>query len=143
LPVVEVAEQEVEDIRRTVQVLRRLRSLNRTRRRPIWRSAALAALLLVAVTLVPSRPGLEVAAPPFAAALGVGSGPIRLGDLTAWHEPVPATSAIENLERRGAEVWHRTGERLDLVLIVDETFDLEAPEVTGSTRRRGPEGVGQ
>lgn len=127
LPVLEVPEQEVEDIRRTVQAMRQLRVLDRSRRRPVWRSVGLAALLLVAVTLAPTPPTPEVSPPPFTAALGVGAGPTRLGDLTARYERLTARSAIENLEPRGAQVWHRTGDRIDFVLIVDESYELEAP----------------
>jgi len=81
-PAVEVSGDEVEEVRRTVRALRRVRDLERTGSHLVQRAfagAAMAALLLVALLLSPERP--RARAPervPFVGAVGVGSGLIDL-----------------------------------------------------------------
>ena len=86
LPSTTVEKQEVEEIQRTVEAMRRVRILERpwpqrTKRR--LAAGALAATVLVAVLLV-SRTGVEETRPevPFAGAVGVGSGLVNVPEKT-------------------------------------------------------------
>lgn len=82
LPTVEVSAEEVEEVRRTVRALRRVRDLESgwvhlTQR--AFAGTAMAALLLVALLLSPERPQTGVPEPvPFASAVGMGTGLIDL-----------------------------------------------------------------
>lgn len=82
LPAAEVEDAEVDEVRRTIQALRRVRALEATWNRRVRQglaASAFAALLLAAVVLVPHRPQPESSVEvPFAGAVGVGSGLVDL-----------------------------------------------------------------
>lgn len=75
LPEEKIEEEEVEEIRRTVQAVRRVRALEASWSRRGLAAAGLAAMVLIAVVLIPQRPQPQLAEEvPFAGAVGVGSG---------------------------------------------------------------------
>lgn len=79
LPAERIDEREVEEIRRTVQAMRRVRALEASWSRRGLAAGAFAAMVLLAIVLIPERPlqqsHEEV---PFAGAVGVGSGLVNV-----------------------------------------------------------------
>jgi len=82
LPAAEVGDEEIDQVRQTVEALRRTRAIEGTETSKVPRRlmlGAIAATLLIAVTLIPQRRSPERSASvPFAGAVGVGSGLVRI-----------------------------------------------------------------
>ena len=104
LPAAEVSDDEIAAVRQTVETLRRARALeglagSKVPRRLIL--GAMAATLLIAVTLIPQpRSPERSASVPFAGAVGVGSGLVQIPE-----GPSLATNGVLQVElHRGAEV---------------------------------------
>lgn len=104
LPTEEVTDEEIREVRQTVQAMRRMRTLEsvaRSKHPSRLVVGAIAAMLLIAVLLIPQRrlPG-ESEEVPFAGAVGVGSG---LVEMPAALSSTP--SGILQVElRRGAKI---------------------------------------
>ncbi len=114
LPAERVEEREVEEIRRSVQTLRRVRALEASwSRRNRWSLAAVsfAALLVVAVLLIPqSSSGPQEV--PFAGAVGVGSGLVRIPQTSVsspveWHVELARSPRL--VELAGTSHFERIG----------------------------------
>jgi len=115
LPAEKVEEREVEEIRRTVQAMRRVRALEvswsqRARRGLVV--GGFAALVLMAVMLTPQRP--EQMSPPevpFAGAVGVGSGlvsvPQALSGITAVDLRVELARSARMADLSSSPAMHR------------------------------------
>jgi len=119
-----VAPGEIETVRDSVRIMRRM-GRARGHRRFSWRAAgrAAAVLLLPAVGLILSlqllpAPGGDGQAPP------VTTGAALLGDLLVPASELPAPPFVEALDRPQARVYQLGQEDLSVVMIVDENLDV-------------------
>lgn len=133
-PAVEVSGDEVEEVRRTVRALRRVRDLERTGSHLVQRSfagAAMAILLLVALFLSPERPPARVSEGiPFAGAVGVGTGLIDLPNPTSstrFDIEIELATASEILFRESLDVGAGQRFRRQLAGGYEIRFHLDVP----------------
>lgn len=128
LPPIQVADEEVEQVQQTVRALRRVRALEERwtlSARRVGGAAALAALLLASLLVSPQRRLPDSAAElPFAGAVGIGSGLIRLGGSRPADAAETAPAVVRNPSGPAARIYQRTRDDLVIVVIVDETLDL-------------------
>lgn len=103
LPAAEVREEEVDQVRQNVRALRRTRAVERTAASKVPRRlvlGAIAATLLIAVTLIPQRRLSENSrSVPFAGAVGVGSGLVQIPQASSS----TASGVLQLKLNRGAE----------------------------------------
>lgn len=125
----EIDGEEVDEIRRTVRAMRRVRELAGKAEGPRHRAKMTTAALLLlaaALLLLPGEAGrrLDRSSP-----AGESVDPQALLTAAAWRlasspfDP-PTASLIEDLDRPQARVYQLTEDDLSLVMIVDETLDL-------------------
>ena len=122
LPAEEMSDEEIDEVRQAVQVMRRmttLESLTRGRAPRELVAGALAAMLLVAVMVIPQRqlPD-ESEEVPFAGAVGVGSGLVQMPGAPAS----TATGILQIELRRKAEI-----EPAPNMSLSDRVWEVEIP----------------
>lgn len=127
LPEERIEEGEVEEIRRTVQAMRRVRALEASWSRRGLAAGAFAAMVMLAIVLIPERPLRQSPEEvPFAGAVGVGSGLVSVprvssgGSVVELQVELARSARVSDLST--SPTLHRVS-RLEVIASTGELVD--------------------